>query len=107
MRVRGLVAAVMALGLGFPASAQAGIVFFTDRVAWESAAGPPSFTENFSGFAVNTPFQTSPVALNGMVIQQEGAERMAFNEVDVPPLQFSPNSGSSSLLLLTNFPEGG
>jgi hypothetical protein len=107
MRFCGVVAAVMALGMGLPASAEAEIVFFTDRVAWESAAGPPSFTEEFSGFAVDTPFRASPVALNGMVIQQVGTERMAWNEVDVPPHQFTTNSGSNSALLLTNFPEGG
>src|SRR5438477_8322704 len=107
MRGCGLVAAVMALGLSFPAAASADITFFTDRAAWESAAGAPSFTEDFSGFTVDTPFRTSPAALNGMAIQQVGTERMAWNEVDVPPHQYSPNSGSSSALLLTNFPEGG
>jgi hypothetical protein len=107
MRVCGLVAAVMVLGLRFPASAEADIIFFTDRVAWENAAEPTSFTESFSGFAVDTPFRASPVALNGMAIQQVGTERMAWNEVDVPPHLFTPNSGSNSALLLTNFPEGG
>jgi hypothetical protein len=107
MRVCGFLAAVAALGLGFPASAEAEVMFFTDRVAWENAVGPTSFTENFSGFPVDTPFRASPVALNGMVIQQVGTERMAWNEVDVPPHIFTPNSGSSSALLLTNFPEGG
>jgi hypothetical protein len=57
--------------------------------------------------SVDTPFRASPVALNGMVIQQVGTERMAWNEVDVPPHKFAPNSGSNSALLLTNFPEGG
>src|SRR5438876_34400 len=96
MRVCGLVAAAVALGLGFPAEASADITFFTDRAAWERAAGPPSFTEDFSGFSVDTPFRTAPAALNGMAIQQVGTERMAWNEVDVPPPQFAPNSGSSS-----------
>jgi hypothetical protein len=106
MRVRGFEAAVVTLGLGFPASAEAQIMFFTDRVAWEGAAGPRSFTEDFSGFSVITPFRTTPVALSGMTIQQVG-DRMSWNEVDVPPLQFAPNSGSNSGLLLTDFPEGG
>ena len=107
LRSTALPAAVVALCLGFPDSAAAAIIFFTDRVTWESAAMPPSFTENFLGFPVDTPFQTSLVALNGMAIQQEGNERMAWNEVDVPPLQFTPNSGGNSALLLTNFPEDG
>jgi hypothetical protein len=107
MRIRGLVAAVVILQLALTTSTEAAITFFTDRVAWEAAAGAPMFAENFSSFPVDTPFHSSAVALNGMAIQQEGTERMAFNEVDVPPLQFSPNSGNSSGLLLTNFPEGG
>ena len=100
-------AALVAFGLGFPNSAKATINFFTDRAAWEEAAGSASFTENFSEFSADTPFQTSPVALNGMTIQQEGTERMDWNEVDVPPLQFTPNSGGNSALLLTNSPEDG
>jgi len=44
-----------------------------------------------SMFPVDTPFRTAHVTLNGMSIQQEGTERMAWNEVYVPPLQFIPN----------------
>ncbi len=105
LRSTALPAVVVALSLGFPDSVEAAIIFFTDRVAWASAAGPLSFAENFSGFPVDTPFQTSSVALNGMAIQQEGTERMAYNEVDVLPHQLTPNSGSNLALLLTNFPE--
>jgi hypothetical protein len=101
------VAALVALGLGFPNSANATIDFFSDRTAWEDAAGLVSFSENFSEFSADTPFRTSPLALNGTTIQQEGTERMEWNEVDVPPLQFTPNNGSNSGLLLTNFPEDG
>ena len=100
-------AALVAFGLGFANPAKATINFFTDRAAWEEAAASASFTENFSEFSADTPFQASPVVLNGMTIQQEGTERMAWNEVDVPPLQFTPNSGGNSGLLLTNFPEDG
>jgi hypothetical protein len=103
----GLIAWVVAFVSAVSNSVEAGITFLTDRFAWEAAAGMPMFTENFSGFLVDTPFHSLPVALNGMVIQQEGTERMAWNEVDVPSLQFTPNSGNSAGLLLTNFPEGG
>lgn len=96
----------MAMGSAFPLSAAAGIVFHTSRAAWQGAAGPASFTEDFAGFVRITPFTTSAVALNGMSIRQEGTERIAWNEVDVPPFQFVPNSGSNAALLLTNFPEG-
>ncbi|MSU73100.1 MAG: hypothetical protein EXS43_12295, partial [Opitutus sp.] len=104
--IKRLVAAVGALGFAFSNSAEAGIVFYTDRVAWQNAAGPSSFTEDFSGFVLDTPFHTTPLALSGMTIRQEGTERFAWNEVDGRPFQFTPNSGSAAALLLTNFPEG-
>jgi hypothetical protein len=42
-----------------------------------------------------------------MSIQQAGTEPTAWNIVDIPPFHFTPNSGSNSGVLLTNFPEGG
>src|SRR5262245_39991806 len=86
-------------------SARAGIQFFADRAAWQKVAGAPSFTEDFSKFTKITPFQTAPLALNGMTIQQEGTERFEWNEVDLFPSQFDPNSGSTAALLLVNYPE--
>jgi hypothetical protein len=100
-------AAIVALGLAFPIPVRAGIVFYTNRAAWQAAAGPSSFTENFSGFIRVTPFRNAPLALNGMTIRQEGTDRMEWNEVDLPPFQFSPNTGSNAGLLFTNFPEPG
>ena len=41
------------LGFGVMGSAQAGIVWFTDRSAWSAAAGAASFTEDFSSFAAD------------------------------------------------------
>ena len=38
-------------GLLLAAQAPASVLTFTDRTAWESAAGPLAFTENFEGFA--------------------------------------------------------
>jgi hypothetical protein len=74
---------------------QAGIVFFNNQATWQAAAGPASFTEDFSGFATDTLFQTSPVALNGMSIVQQGANAAFRNFIDVAPFQFLDNNGTS------------
>jgi len=84
--------------------ANAGITFYTDRPTWESAAGVASFTEDFSGFASDTEFRTAAIALNGMSIWQEGSGTFR-NTVDFPPLEYTPNSGSTSGSLFTNAPE--
>jgi hypothetical protein len=99
---------VTALTLGLSSPAKAGIIFFNSRTAWQAAAGNPSFIEDFSGFAADTPFRTSPVALNGMTIQQEGPSLGVplRNVIDVPPLTFSEGNGTSAAQLITNFPEG-
>src|SRR5215467_9442881 len=90
--------AVSALALALSGSTQAGIEFFNGRPAWEKAAGSSSFMEDFSRFTGITPFRTAPLPLNGMTIQQEGAERMAWNEVDVRPFQFDYNNGTNAAL---------
>jgi hypothetical protein len=85
-----------AVALAFTVNANAGVIFFTDEAAWNAAAGAPSFTENFSSFAADTSFRTTPVALNGMTISQEGVNTDSFrNTVDVPPLDFPDNNGTA------------
>lgn len=76
---------------------------FSSRGTWQAAAGASSFTENFEGFAGDTSFRTSPVALaGGMSIQQVGPGTFR-NEVDVVPLVF-PGEGATSNIgsLFTN-----
>jgi hypothetical protein len=80
--------------------------FFTNRATWEAAAGPATFSENFSGFVADTSFQNAPVALNGMTISREGPEPGLQNFVDVPPLMFSGGSGTAQAELFVNTNEG-
>jgi hypothetical protein len=82
------------------------INFFTNSATWQAAAGASTFTENFSGFATDTPFSASPVALNGMTISREGPEAGLSNYIDVPPLVFSAGSGTAQAELFTNTNEG-
>src|SRR5262245_32733648 len=93
--------AVLALA-GISGAAQAGIVFYTDRATWEAAVGPASFSENFSGFGVDTQFRTAPLALNGMTIGQEGANSFR-NEVEVAPFAFADNNATPHASSFTDF----
>lgn len=107
MRVRIVMAAtLLVVGWWQSSAAHAGSLFYTDRAAWQTAAGTPSFKEDFSSFAVDTPFRTGPVMVNGMTFQQEGFDENFRNQVDVVPLEFTPNSGSASGSLYTNSADG-
>jgi len=103
MQIKRISAALAAAGFGafLAGSAQAGVVWFTDRSAWEAAAGALTFSENFSGFRTDQSFQTSAVALNGMSIQQEGPGDFR-NSVDVTPLGFTDNNGTAHASMFTD-----
>ena len=88
------------------APAQAVVNFFTNQATWQAAAGPATFTEDFSSFAADTSFANAPVALNGMTISREGPEPGLTNFIDVPPLMFSSGSGTAQAELFTNTNEG-
>jgi hypothetical protein len=92
--------------LSRPQEGFAVVQFFTDRAAWQAAAGPAAFSEDFTGFAVDTPFHSLPVALDGMTISREGPEAGLTNFIDVPPLMFAGGSGTAQVELFTNFNEG-
>jgi hypothetical protein len=100
--LRAAQAVVCAFGLGVCVTAQAAALsWFTDRAAWEAAAGTPTFTEDFSGFSSDLLFQTAPVALNGMTIVQQGVDDFR-NLVDVAPLEFADNNGTAHASMYTN-----
>lgn len=81
---------------------------FNDRTSFNAAAGAGQLTENFSGFAADTPFRTAPVPANGFVISQEGTNTTNFrNFIDVPPFLATDNNGTTHASSYTNFPEGG
>ena len=84
-------------------TSQAGLVFYTNRVAWAAAAGTASFTEDFSSFTADASFQTAAVALQGMSIRQEGVGNSFRNTVDVPPLTFVDNNGTANASMYTDF----
>lgn len=92
------------LAIGIAGSVQAGVVWYSDRTAWEAAIGTPSFSEDFSGFANDKAFRTAPVNLDGISIQQEGPGFFR-NLVDVPAFQFGDNGGTQHAALFTNFGE--
>jgi hypothetical protein len=101
------VAACLTAILWFAAArAEGAINFFTDAATWQAAAGASTFTEDFSGFLMDTPFHTSPVALNGMTISREGPEAGLSNYIDALPLTFSGGSGTAQAELFTNTNEG-
>src|SRR5215211_5959007 len=98
--------ALIAIVLARPAGAGGAINTFTNRAAWQTAAGPISAVENFSGFAIDTPFRTAPVACNGFTLQQEGDPGNTFrNEIDALPVFFGDNNGTANESCLTEFPE--
>jgi hypothetical protein len=89
-----------------PDESRAAAIFFSDRATWQAAVVGVPFAENFESFPGDTSFASSPVALSGMTISREGPEPGITNFIDVPPLTFSPGSGTSQAELFTNFEEG-
>jgi hypothetical protein len=101
-------AAVLGLVVGAAGRAEAALIFYADRASWQLAVGSTSFAEDFEAFTADTPFRTSPVALNGMTIRQEGVSQLTSfrNQIDVVPVEFPPPSGTDVASLFTNAPEG-
>ena len=66
----------------------AGFISFSDRSVWETAVGTPTLTENFDGFAGDTSFVPSPLALNGMTLQADAdvLDPTFESFVDAPPI---------------------
>lgn len=89
------------------AASQAAITWYSDRAMWNAAVGASSFSEDFSGFAVDTEFRTVGVAIAGGTIQAEGVDTTNFrNLVDVPPLAFTDNNGTANGSMYVNAAEG-
>ena len=102
MRPGTLLASLLMIGVLSPA--QGAITFHTNLATWQAAAGPLTFSEDFSGFAVDTQFRTAPLAIAGGTIVQEGVDLAFRNEVDVVPLAFAAvSSGTNSGSLFTDF----
>ncbi len=86
--------------------AQAAAVFYNNQAAWQAAAGPASYTEDFSSFGADTSFRAASVALNGMSIAQEGFPAEFRNLVDVAAFQFGDNGGTSHASMFTEGDRG-
>lgn len=71
-------------------SAQATLIEFTDRTAWETAIAPLSGGEDFNSFLVDTEFRSAPVALNMMSVSGSATPTNGANSnlIDVPPALF-------------------
>ena len=81
------------------------VTLFTDAASWNAAAAPGAsaiYLEDFQGFAADTSFQTSPVAGSFFTLEQEGSGEFR-NTIDVPPLSFTDNNGTSHASLFTNY----
>ena len=67
------------------------VISYTDRPAFEAAAGSTS-SESFDSFAVDTSFQVGALDAGAFSISMTGApEGGSYNQIDVPPL-VSPES---------------
>ena len=79
---------------------------FDDRPTWLTAiGGAPDATEDFEGFVADTEFRTQTVALAVGTIEQIGTDENFRNLVEVPPLQFTDNNGTSHASCFTNAAE--
>lgn len=75
---------------------------FNSRPAYDLAAGPATSNENFSSFATDVSFQTSPVVCAGFSIQQEGINAAFRNNIDVVPTTFTDNNGTANASCFTD-----
>ena len=104
-------AAIVGLAAGevaLDSTARAAVNIFTSRALWVASLPPgPQFVEDFSSFAVDTPFHSAGVALNGGTISREGPEQGLSNFIDVPPFMFGGGSGTNQGEVFVNAIEGG
>lgn len=109
--MRVTLSAVVVCVLSIPASAQ--ITTFLDRAQWSSAAGSQTFLENFEGFAADTSFRLSPLAIAAGLgtLSREGADRgPTFHLVELPPygaIDTGTSSGTAFAYMITDGPEMG
>jgi hypothetical protein len=86
------------------------IAFYSDRAAWSAVAGELNFSEDFSGFAADTPIlrtSESPRVYLGqaqMFIQKfsDASHSDPANFIDVAPLVSTNGSGTSAAVLFVN-----
>jgi hypothetical protein len=107
MRPYQILYALMIL-LGAQSFSQGGIVLYSDRTNWQSAAGPSDYTEDFESFTEDTSFRIAagPLQLNGFSVVESGATNSAnVNKIDTAPFEFSGTdsiTGDAYLFGVTN-----
>lgn len=101
MFVRPILAALVLAAVATPA--QAAITVFTDRTAFNAAAGALTL-ETFESFSSEIAFRTAPLTVGGLTFQGFGTGQQGRNIVDIPPPQFSEFSigGTNQLSLINN-----
>lgn len=101
-----LVVAIFAGMLSCPAQAQT-VTTYTSLQDWQTAVnGSSQFSTNFQGFTQDTYFQTASVNVGPFSLQQIGQDPvfgLFQNFIDVPPLQFTDNSGVTNVAMYTKF----
>src|ERR1017187_4443417 len=82
-------------------------VLYTSSAAWQAAVlGSAQFSETFSEFTQDTYFQTGAVPAGPFSLEQIGHDPIFGdfrNYIDVPPLDFTDNSGVNNAALYTKF----
>jgi hypothetical protein len=83
----------------------AAVSVYTDAAGWNAAVagvGGTVYSEDFQGFATDASFQTSPVAGSFFSLVQSGQDDFR-NLIDVPPLFYEDNSGTSHASMFTDY----
>ena len=93
--------------LGAAGAAEAVVVTFNNRPAWNAATGGPAFVQTFAGFAADTSFQAAAVNIGGGMLIQQMGPGASRNIVDVPALVFADNNGTHNASCFVNAPEPG
>lgn len=72
-----------------PSASQAAVTFFSNRVAFNAAAGPTSL-ETFNSFTTEENFRSAPLTVGAFSLNQIGISLgTTRNFIDIQPLQFS------------------
>lgn len=106
MRSRTIIISFL-LAVATPGFLQAGIVTYSSLASWQAAvAGHAQFSEDFSEFTQDTYFQTVSVTAGPFTLAQIGHDPIFGdfrNYIDVPPLDFTDNSGVTNAAMYTKF----
>ncbi|WP_395345193.1 PEP-CTERM sorting domain-containing protein [Ningiella sp. W23] len=87
----------------FATSANAALVSFTDRSAFDAAAGATSI-EDFDSFTIDTQFHTGTLDVGDFSLSMTSTPSTNFNIIDVPPLANAESdvNGSANMRVFTN-----